>query len=201
MPNIRNVYRQATSDGNPFWRVLIIRQGKSYQKTFWDGTHGGQEEALKAAIAYRDAIYKRKGEPARSPTTWGDRNAPPDEGIVKSSKTRARFGIPGYTLETKTLADGSLSHNLIVTASPKDMEMGMQRRRSFSFNTWRIEDAVWRAVRWRLRVHRWREPSPDPKDVADTIYKAICQHLKAQGERVPRRRTIPWQMKAKPIES
>ena len=54
MRNIRRVDHEASS--THCWRVTIQRQSRMYRRDFSDGPHGGFEQALRAAIQYRDYV-------------------------------------------------------------------------------------------------------------------------------------------------
>ena len=54
MRNIRRVDHEASS--THCWRVTIQRQSRMYRRDFSDGPHGGSEQALRAALQYRDRV-------------------------------------------------------------------------------------------------------------------------------------------------
>lgn len=50
------------------WQLQLMFQAKRYTKFFSDRLHGGREQALKAAIQFRDKIKTEFGIPTRRPT-------------------------------------------------------------------------------------------------------------------------------------
>ncbi|HEY4375358.1 MAG TPA: DUF2442 domain-containing protein [Burkholderiales bacterium] len=63
MPAIRHsqgIYRvDSPKNGTYAWIVVLTRNRESFRKHFTDGVHGGREQALAAAIGYRDEIVAR----------------------------------------------------------------------------------------------------------------------------------------------
>jgi hypothetical protein len=56
----QGIYRvDSPKNGTYAWIVVLTRNRESFRKHFTDGIHGGREQALAAAIAYRDEIVAR----------------------------------------------------------------------------------------------------------------------------------------------
>ena len=56
----QGIYRvDSPKNGTYAWIVVLTRNRESFRKHFTDGVHGGREQALAAAIAYRDEIVAR----------------------------------------------------------------------------------------------------------------------------------------------
>jgi hypothetical protein len=56
----QGIYRvDSPKNGTYAWIVVLTRNRESFRKHFTDGVHGGREQALAAAIAYRDEIIAR----------------------------------------------------------------------------------------------------------------------------------------------
>ncbi len=56
MLNIHRVDDEASR--SHCWRVTVRRRTRIFRRTFSDGPHGGSQQALQAAQAYRDALIK-----------------------------------------------------------------------------------------------------------------------------------------------
>jgi hypothetical protein len=56
----QGIYRvDSPKNGTYAWIVVLTRNRESFRKHFTDGVHGGREQALAAAIVYRDEIIAR----------------------------------------------------------------------------------------------------------------------------------------------
>lgn len=56
----QGIYRvDSPKNGTYAWIVVLTRNRESFRKHFTDGVHGGREQALAAAIGYRDEIVAR----------------------------------------------------------------------------------------------------------------------------------------------
>jgi hypothetical protein len=56
----QGIYRvDSPKNGTYAWIVVLTRNRESFRKHFTDGVHGGRDQALAAAIAYRDEIIAR----------------------------------------------------------------------------------------------------------------------------------------------
>lgn len=56
MRNLRRVDHSASS--THCWRVTVQRRTEVFTRDFSDGVHGGREQALQAALAYRDTVIE-----------------------------------------------------------------------------------------------------------------------------------------------
>ncbi len=56
----QGIYRvDSPKNGTYAWIVVLTRNRESFRKHFTDGVHGGREQALAAAIVYRDEVIAR----------------------------------------------------------------------------------------------------------------------------------------------
>lgn len=63
-PDLSNITRFDYGNSHGWW-VRVRRHGKRHTKLFSDGAHGSREQALQAALAYRDKLLTELGEPGQ----------------------------------------------------------------------------------------------------------------------------------------
>ena len=116
------------------WQVRVRRSGKRHTKFFSDGRYEGREDALQAAVAFRDELLGELPEVT-----------PPSQ-----RKAWSNTGVAGLSLRDKLGADGL--NNPYVQLSWID---GDSRRRgaAYSVNKWGLRQALWNACARLYREH------------------------------------------------
>ena len=77
------------------WQVRLRRQGKLFSKFFSDRKHGGEEEALTIARAYRNELIKSLPEPVRAGAE-GKMTRRNVSGVVGVSRIVIKSGLRRY---------------------------------------------------------------------------------------------------------
>ena len=77
------------------WQVRLRRQGKLFSKFFSDGKHGGVEEALTIARAYRNELIKSLPDPVRAGAE-GKMTRRNVSGVVGVSRIVIKSGLRRY---------------------------------------------------------------------------------------------------------
>lgn len=108
------------------WWVRIRRKSNPCSKLFSDGVHGGKEEALAKAIAWRDE--KLKDAPKLASRT------------VESGSKTYKTGVPGLSLTFVEGSDGPLAH-LQVSIQRGGKRTGTR----YSINKWGLRASLWKA--------------------------------------------------------
>lgn len=146
-PKHRNIFRIET--GNTCgWQVRIERRKKQYNKLFSDSVHGGTDEALEAALAWRDTQYEALPDP--------DDPAERLRTQRKMAEAMNRTGVVGIGFTMQTQKSGIKTP--YVGAHWQDPETGRRRSTSFSINKHGLRGALKKACR-RLREGRGEEPT------------------------------------------
>ncbi len=108
------------------WWVRIRRKSNPCSKLFSDGVHGGKDEALKKAIAWRDE--KLKDSPKLTSRT------------VESGSKTVKTGVPGLSLTFVEGSDRPLAH-LQVSIQREGKRTGTR----YSINKWGLRASLWKA--------------------------------------------------------
>ena len=77
------------------WQVRLRRQGKLFSKFFSDRKHGGEEEALTIARAYRNELIKSLPDPVRAGAE-GKMTRRNVSGVVGVSRIVIKSGLRRY---------------------------------------------------------------------------------------------------------
>lgn len=177
MDKPRNVFRIdiEPSDEHPDrhpthgWQVRIKRHKKQYTKYFSDKKHGGNEEALQEAVAYRDELLEELPEP--------------QDPVQKSAEARSKTGVIGLNFCHKDDGSGTLKPYVQLSWLEPD---GTRRSAAYSVNKWNLRRAVWKAC---ARLNRERtelgEETDDAHDMFQTAYPNIIEqheHLTKERE-------------------
>ncbi|MDZ4701489.1 MAG: hypothetical protein SH809_17385 [Rhodothermales bacterium] len=108
------------------WWVRIRRKSNPCSKLFSDGVHGGKEEALAKAVAWRDE--KLKDAPKLASRT------------VESGSKHVKTGVPGLSLTFVEGSEGPLAH-LQVSIQRGGKRTGTR----YSINKWGLRASLWKA--------------------------------------------------------
>jgi hypothetical protein len=108
--------------------MRIKRQKKHHTSYFSDKNHGGRDEALQAAVEYRDQLPEELPEP--------------DDPVQRSVKARSKTGVVGLNFCWKD--DGSGVRKPYVQISWREKERP-RRGASFSVHKWGLRRAMWQA--------------------------------------------------------
>lgn len=112
------------------WRVHIKRRRRAYVQYFPDGMDG-PFESLRAAIGYRDRLWRELGPPTHVP--------------VKATR-RSTSGVVGVHHEVQQIASGRVVENWVAAWTTAD---GGRQRRAFSLDKWGNQEARRMAVEAR----------------------------------------------------
>jgi len=117
------------------WYVRVYYQNKMYSKFFSDSRYDGVDEALEAAIDYRNALEKKLGKPRteRTVVTLSPRNTSGAVGVRRRRKKAQRGNPDGYDVYE-------------ITWSP---EPGLMKRTSVSIDRYGEAEAFRRAIEIR----------------------------------------------------
>ncbi|WP_022835250.1 AP2 domain-containing protein [Salisaeta longa] len=119
------------------WQVRIKRQKKQHTKYFSDKRFGGTDEALEAAVAYRDELLDELPDPL--------------DPVKRSAEARSKTGVIGLNFCWKD--DGSGTPKPYVQLSWLE-EDGTRRSAAYSVRKWNLRRAVWKAC---VRLHKARQ--------------------------------------------
>lgn len=130
------------------WRVWVTFNGVDYGQTYFgDLKYGGQDEALLAALAYRDKVIKKHHIPLRSYAGNGY--------CVQSS--RSKTGVPGVTLSYCRRGE-----SVTVRWHVRYQDEGAQQHKSWSVRKYGYVGAWRLATQVRARVTGTQPPALPP---------------------------------------
>jgi hypothetical protein len=137
----RHVYRRAGG-----WQVAVRRKGKLLRRQFGDAEHGGREEALGRALAWRDALLRRLA-PA---TLIRKRYVPNTTGVIGVQLARDRTPAGGTSFRYRA-AWYEIDGRLRMVSFSLD-KYGEKRAKALAAKVRR--EAVARVLRERRRQRR-----------------------------------------------
>lgn len=121
------------------WFVRGYRNGQTYSRLFSDRKHGGREEALDQARAYRDKLWNKLDELPRQPRRR--------RLVLRDSRNST--GVLGVCRTKKKTPNGTINECYSVTWRP---EPGKQKCTSFSIRKYGEERAFEMAVEHRRKM-------------------------------------------------
>ena len=141
----RNVSR--VDSGNTHgWLVRLQRDGRITSKLFSDRAHGGRDDALRRALAWRDEQRARLGPVRHDPSRL---HSP--EARRRNRQVLTRTGMTGIGFQLRPYGGGRVPY---VTAYWIDAN-GRRRQTSFSVAKHGVEEAVALAARARAQTSNW----------------------------------------------
>ncbi len=170
MSKPRNVFRIdiEPSDEHPNrhpthgWQVRIKRHNEQHTKYFSDKRFGGKDDALKAAVAYRDELLKDLPEPL--------------DPVRKSAEARSKTGVIGLNFCYKDDGSGTLKPYVQISWLE---ESGKRRSAAYSVRKWNLRRAIWKAC---ARLHRARtaqgENVQEANEMFQTAYPNVVEQYK-----------------------
>ena len=144
-PKHRNIFR-IESGKTRGWQVRIERRKRQYSKLFSDVLLGGTDEALEAALKWRDTMYEQL--PSMAEVT--------EETRRKTAEAVNRTGVVGIGFSMQRQRNGRRVP--YVAAYWRDPETGKRRATSYSVDKHGLRGAVRRACR-SLREGRGEDPT------------------------------------------
>ncbi len=108
------------------WWVRIRRKSNPCSKLFSDGVYGGRDQALQAAIQWRDE--KLVNAPKQSVRT------------IESSSKNVKTGVPGLCLSFVDGAHGNLAHLQVSV-----QRNGKRTSTRYSITKWGLRAALWKS--------------------------------------------------------
>lgn len=128
------------------WQVRIRRDGNRLSKFFADARHDGREEALEAAMRYRDALLEKLPAPDGRPRrAWSN------------------TGVAGLSVREKKEANGGKTY---VQLNWVD-EAGKRHGASYSVEKWGLRRALWDGC---LRLHHERQAAGRPVEAPHEMF-------------------------------
>ena len=152
------------------WQVRVRRGGQRLSKFFADARHGGRDDALAAAIAYRDPLLDSLPDPNATPR-----------------KAWSNTGVVGLSVREKT---SGATARLTVQLNWMDAD-GKRRTASYSVDKWGLRRALWEGC---VRLHDERSAAGAPVEqphvmfaraqepFAALIEKEIAEEAAAEAE-------------------
>ncbi|GAB5537768.1 MAG: AP2 domain-containing protein [Rubricoccaceae bacterium] len=128
------------------WQVRHRRDGQRLSKFFADARNGGRDEALEAAIAYRDQLFANLPTPERKPR-----------------KAWSNTGVVGLSVREK--AEGARP-KLYVQLNWMDAD-GKRRASSYSVEKWGLRRALWNGC---LKLYRERQDAGAPVEEPHVMF-------------------------------
>lgn len=166
MKNISRVDSGATHG----WSVRFQRRGRATARFFTDARHGGPDEALAAAQAWRDEQRERLGPARQDPSRMHTRKA-----RQRNREAVSRTGVTGIGFVAREFTAQTVPY---VTAYWID-EGGRRRQTSFSIGHHGVEGAVRLAAKARARTADWHGGR---RMSAKKIYEAAVDRIRELAE-------------------
>ena len=150
-PEMRNISRleAGTTRG---WSVRFQRDGEKQARFFKDADHGGPDQALVAAQAWRDETREALGPV----TTWDAGRMHTPQARDKNRQSVSQTGVTGISVVARPFGQRRVPY---VTAYWID-EDGKRRQTSFSAQRHGIEGALRLAARVRADTADWHGAAP-----------------------------------------
>ena len=169
-PEMRNISR-LESDSTKGWSVRFQRAGEKRARFFKDADHGGTDDALAAAQAWRDEQRLELGPTPKSDA--GQMLTP--EARDRNRRAVSQTGVTGIAVLVRDFSAQSLPY---VTAYWIDPD-GRRRQTSFSISRHGVEGAVRLAARARAQTSDWHGA---PAMTEDEVYDAALDAVRAWAE-------------------
>ena len=128
------------------WQVRHRVDGQRLSKFFADGRHGGRDEALEAAITYRDRLFAELPTPEPKPR-----------------KAWSNTGVVGLSVREKSSSDPP---RLYVQLNWMDAS-GKRKASSYSVEKWGLRRALWNGC---LRLYRERQEAGYPVEEPHVMF-------------------------------
>ena len=170
--DLRNITRvdYGASKG---WVVRFQRSGEKVSQFFSDGRHGGADDALDAARAWRDEQRQRLG-PVRQDAS--QMHTP--EARRRNRRSVSRTGTTGIGFAVREFANERVPY---VTAYWLD-EGGRRRMTSFSVQEHGLRDALGLAARARIQTSDWHgEPERTAPEIAEATAAPVRRLIAEAG--------------------
>ena len=156
MSSPRNIARIDIDSRNTHgWQVRITRHRVRHTKFFSDSKFGGSEEALQAAIEYRDEQLKKLPDPL--------------PGAKLAAQARSTSGVPGIRL--------TLDRGIARVEADAVTKEGKRQVRTFSLRRWGLRKALWKACTWKASINAPVVQSSEVNRMYETAYPRIRQQL------------------------
>ena len=150
------------------WSVRFQRNGEKRGRFFYDSAHGGPDESLEAAQAWRDEQRRALG-----PVDVSDASAMHTHEVrQKNRESVSQTGVTGISVKRRAFDRTTIPY---VTAYWLDAE-GKRRQTSFSTARHGIGGAVRLAARARAQTSEWHGARPMSED---QIYDAALDAVRA----------------------
>lgn len=161
------------------WQVRIKRQKKQHTKYFSDKRHGGKDEALQEAIAYRDELLDELPDPM--------------DPVRRSAEARSKTGVIGLNFCWKD--DGSGTAKPYVQLSWLEGD-GTRRSAAYSVRKWNLRRAVWKAC---VRLHKARtEHHAGEIEEVNEMFQTAYPNIREQYNEGPEGEGLPEHEQAAP---
>lgn len=156
MSSPKNIARIDIDNRNTHgWQVRITRHRKRHTKFFSDSRYGGSDEALDAAIAYRDEQLEILPDPL--------------PGAKLAAQARSTSGVPGIRL--------TLDRGIARVEADAVTSEGKRQVRTFSLRRWGLRKALWKACTWKASVNAPVVQSSEVNRMYETAYPRIRKQL------------------------
>ncbi|MEM1268733.1 MAG: hypothetical protein AAGI08_01670 [Bacteroidota bacterium] len=155
----KNIARIDTRNTHGF-QVRVTRHGTRHTKFFADRKYKGRENALQAAIDYRDKLIDELPEPMTP---------------AEVAQSRSLFGVAGIRLGIDTTGPNPIP--CVVADSFID---GKRSIRSFSLRKWPVRRALWSACQWKAQKLYDNPSSERVQEMYETAYPRVLARLEKE---------------------